>query len=62
MSIRKDKFSTESLTTVRDQVGRLDVEVKEARKSMQVLMQVPETADYDEAEELLSKATKILKM
>jgi hypothetical protein len=46
---------------IRRNMTRLKLEVKEAKRTMQILMQVPDTADYDEAEKLLSKATEILK-
>jgi len=61
MSIQKDEFSFESLENVRSKIRPLEFEIKESKKRMQILMQIPDTTDYDKAEKLLSKAAKMLK-
>jgi len=61
MSIQKDEFSFESLENVRSKIRPLEFKIKESKKRMQILMQIPDTTDYDKAEKLLSKAAKMLK-
>ena len=61
VAIRKEKFSPESVEYARNKFKQLEFSVKEAEKTMQVMIQALTVADYSEADALLEKAITILK-
>ncbi len=62
ISIRKEKFSSGSLDAVRNNMPDLRFRLKEAEKTMQVLIEAPGVTDYADADTLLAKAVEILKV
>ncbi|HZY94169.1 MAG TPA: luciferase family protein [Candidatus Bathyarchaeia archaeon] len=61
VSIRKENFSPDALDLIRNELKHLTFKVKEAKKVMQILIEVHSIPDYDEADSLLEKAVALLK-
>ena len=61
VAIRKEKFTQESVEHARKKFNQLEFNVKEAEKTMQVMIQAPTVANYVEADALLDKAITIFK-
>lgn len=61
MSIPKEEFLQEKLGLVKEKLPEIAVKVKESKKRNQVVLEVRGVSDYEKAEVLLDKATRILK-
>lgn len=61
IAIRKEKFRQESVEHARNKFKQLEFNVKEAERTMQVMIQASTVTDYNEADALLEKAITILK-
>ncbi len=61
ISIRKEKFSHESLDAIRNKMPQLRFKLKEAEKTMQVLIEAPGVKDYADADALIAEAVEILR-
>ncbi len=61
ISIRKEKFSHRSLDSIRNKMPQLRFKLKEAEKTMQVLIEAPDVTDYADADALIAKAVEILR-
>lgn len=61
VAIRKEKFRQESAEYAQNKFKQLEFNVKEAEKTMQVMIQAPTVTNYREADELLEKAITALK-
>ena len=61
VAIRKEKFSQESVEYAQNKFNQLEFSVKEAEKTVQVMIQAPTVAHYNEADALLEKVVKMLK-
>jgi hypothetical protein len=61
ISIRKEKFSSGSLEVARNNMPQLRFRLKEAEKTVQVLIEAPGVKNYANADSLLAEAVEILK-
>ena len=61
IALRKARFTPELLAHVQEKMPQVKFATKEARKTVQVMMEAPELIDYHRAEESLSQAASMLR-
>jgi len=61
VSISKEEFRPETLVLLRTKLPEIRVKVKESEKRNQIILEARGQSDYEKADNLLDKATRILK-
>ncbi len=61
ISLRKDRFVPSSIESVKSKLPQVNFRVKEANKTMQIIMETPNAADFESADNILDRAAKMLK-
>ena len=61
VSIPKEEFLQEKLGLIKEKLPEIAVKVKESKKRNQVVLEARGVSDYEKADVLLDKATRILK-
>lgn len=61
ISLRKDKFTPILIDAARSSLPQVRFKVKEARKTMQIMIETVEVADFEQADRILDRATSMLK-
>jgi hypothetical protein len=61
VSIAKEEFLSETLDLLRTKLPEIVVKIKESKKRKQIILEARGESDYERADDLLDKATRILK-